>query len=303
MQLQDRRLGYLVLLLVAILIAVGAGVFYQAAFAGNYLRVYFDEIGNLKLGDKVNFMGVPVGKVDNISRAPERNQALITILLYQVPPLYQGYAVKITDIGLFGSKEIQIFQGPGNTRADLHQPVEGIFLPGIADAIAHANNLQVRVARLSYVVDSLLGNQSSGSKNLVSQYQALIKFADSATLALNTRLGVVNGQVASLCQWVVGFSGDINASVKDLGTALPEYSQKILALTQSIDSLITQLDPYLTTGDNLLQATLQKQNTVGKILADDKMLSQLKKTLVTLDSVLKNISKNGISNIVKVGLW
>jgi len=73
----------------------------------------------------------------------------------------------------------------------------------------------------------------------------LLYLADSSSQTLDIRLNQVNLQVEELNRWLYGVSNKAATLSLGLQKILPEYAQKAKSLSESIDSLIGVITPWL----------------------------------------------------------
>jgi hypothetical protein len=235
----DRKIGYAI---IAIIVIVGCTVIgisiYHMENPEKLRFVSFERVGNLKIEDPVNVVGIRIGSVKGVELRKE--SVLVSFTANMPLKLHQGYSVNDGEVGFMGDRMISITIGdttmPAISDSDT---LRGIFHPGVSEAIGMAG-------RLKGVVDSFveksarLLNGGPQTVSIVNRVNNIAAMTDSASRAL---IVVVSGLESGLSKGLDSLNLIIGG---------------ILRMSQAADSLTRQKMPGVVKQVGLIGDRLQK---------------------------------------------
>lgn len=282
MKTDDRSIGYIVIIL-GILFCVAFVAYLQYHLRhGHYdIEVRFPNLGILAVDDAVKVSGKQVGRVKSITRKDDK--ASVCIEMFAPVVLQSDYVIRDRDRGLMGDREIEMVPGRSGVAVDMSKPLQGQFVPGIADNIAIANNLNKASLELRALV-LRLAHGDSVKRPLPEQIHDFLDKVDELSLKVEN---ITTGLQEPL----------------DKGSAkLRNISRQTRSLSNSLrkngDGLLTQVDSAFATLEGILEGLDPLVEVTGKIshgLLNDSTFTastfrnvSYLDTLVTQLGVLKN---------------
>ena len=244
-----------------------------------YEVIFTEPVTGLTEGGGVQYNGISVGTVDNLSLAPDDARKVIALLKVKADtPVKVDTRAKLSQAGITGQPFIQLTGGSPEAallEADGSRDIpiirtEPSALQNIADT---ANRLVARmdkliseenIAKLSATIDHL--EKTSGS--IAGQREdiaALIVNARNATETLQATLANANGSLNKIDRDVI---------------------DKLPALMNKLDSTVSNLDSVAVSAD----AMLAENRPALQSFANDG-LSQLGPTLADLRSLMRDLRR------------
>lgn len=261
---------------------------YAGASGGYRLRVAFDSVPGLQVGNPVTFRGVWVGKV--LSIALDKGHPVVTLGFARIQGLPKDSQILLKSDGLLGGQMIEILLGASHDTWPEDALVQGISSQGLEQVMLDGGQL---VSRVNATVDRV-----ASEENLAHLSQTMAQM-DSTARMLNVMLSRNQAKVNALFDSLAMASGDaggilrenraeIQASAKNLRISserLARFSEELEAASASMRASV----------DDLSQITGQiraGKGTVGRLVQDEQMYDQLERTLTTIDSLVKDVQRN-----------
>lgn len=246
------------------------------------LRISFDEVMGLEVGDQVTFRGMEVGRVKKIE-ARDRD-ILVTARINSDVRLKEGSRFLISDSSLMGGTLLNITPGEGPGLLNTKQVLEGDSPQGIMGVIGEAT---LAIEEIKTLFASLRGEDGLiGKSNLVlDNAQQAATSVDRLALEAKGDLEAALGQIERLTGEVRNV---VQASSADLEGALgkaPEAMARVNSALDSLKILSGRLDATLHTLNS-------GQGTAGKLLRDDGLYRQFQSSVASLDSLVADVRAN-----------
>lgn len=254
----------------------------------NYKTFYvqYDNVEGLAISAPITLNGLVIGKVSNITVQNETGKLIVELLVKSDFPISKSSKVNIYEPGLIGGKQIQV-------------------IPNFADKT------------LAISGDFLIGNQIPGLTDLVSEKLAPIQEkldkvllnADKLITGINNVLDK-NGQenlkktLAELSETMAQFhkaSSSINSILDDnkgkIGGMISNFNKVSSDFSKISDSLnkadlgktVKNLQKTLATVDGIMVNLQSGKGTMGKLLTDDVLYTNLSKTSKELELLLQDV--------------
>lgn len=254
-------------------------------------ELYFPQVGTLTLGDPVKVNGVKVGRVQNIELVGL--QVRVSITVFDDVHFPTNSEVRLQNIGLLGERQIGIVLGDSKTNYVESDKITGIYDYGIAETMATAGDVfdssKVLLESVRRVLDSTIA-----AKKFPEQFNTIV----SNTLTLQNRLDslldvtdpALKISLSNLKKASVKVNKLIDDSEKPVKNILAGGEQ----LTQQASNLATQADSLSTRLSGLLTKIESRENTVGVLLNDTTLYTDVRKTLNDVDSLFLVIINHGL---------
>lgn len=246
------------------------------------LRLSFDEVMGLEIGDQVTFRGMEVGRVKKIE-ARDRD-ILVTARINSDIILKEGTRFIISDSSLMGGTRLNITSGEGLGLLNTKQVLSGDSPRGVMNVI---NEATLAIDEIKTVFASL--REEDG---LIGKSSTVLDNAQQATAAVDAlALGARSDLQAALTQ-IERLTGEVRAVVQASSSELdatlsqaPEAMARVSAALDSLKVLSGRLDATV--------AALNTGNgTAGRLLRDDELYRQLQTSVAGLDSLVQDVRAN-----------
>jgi len=283
-------LGAVVFVAVVILVVgtVWLSERYAGASGGYRVRVQFEAVPGLQVGNPVTFRGVWVGKVLGI--ALEQGQPIVTLGFAKFDALPIDSKIVVKADGLLGGQMIEIQVGTASQTLADNALVLGVSAGGMEQVMADGGEL---VTRVNHVVGQL------GAPENLTHLGAAIAHFDSSAQQLNGLLTENRRAVQKVIQQLEATSSEAKgalqenrADIKETVGNLKNATGEMALVTQNMKETSLSMK---RTFDNLDQITSQMRagkGTVGKLIQEDGVYKHLDRTLTSVDSLVEDIKRD-----------
>jgi phospholipid/cholesterol/gamma-HCH transport system substrate-binding protein len=272
---------------VGVLVLAGVGVFLaatlwlqgQSVFGGGPdLLVRFDDIGTLKEGSPVRTSGAQIGRVATVTfEGPGNVVVAIEFDVANIQPTSNA-TVSLAAIGMLGDMVVDFLPGDGAPLAEGEMLV-GSLEPGLFDKGASlADQAAVTMASLNRMLDTaLIGDLRrtlSASERLMRYYADR---DDGPTAELNTTLRALQSVTARFDTTLAGIDAPaLAASLDSTLQAATTMTNRLAGMTARMDSLLGRIN--------------RGEGTLGKLVADSALYTELTRTMAATRALVDSLS-------------
>jgi phospholipid/cholesterol/gamma-HCH transport system substrate-binding protein len=255
--------------------------------AGYPLHTRFVWGQNLKQGQPVLLAGVSVGYVGDVTL---RRDGYLEVLLriddqYQIP---KGSVATVKSIGIFGDVAVALTPPtpvpaasyvpndtvpPGPTFADINQIMDRVDSIGRSVSVL-TKALEVQVVQAGTLKD--IGRIMASTAKLSAQMQTVVAEQNQNIAQTLAAFRDAAGHISNVAD-----SAQIAASLAHVR----EITENTVRLSANLDSTNTQLR-------KLLGQAQTGNGTVGKLLSDTLLYTDVRKVIAQMDSLLADVKKN-----------
>lgn len=261
---------------------------YAGAAGGYRVRVQFEAVPGLQVGNPVTFRGVWVGKVLGISL--ESGQPIVTLGFAKFDALPVDSRIVVKADGLLGGQMIEIQVGVSSKTLADNALIVGESAGGLEQVMVDGGEL---VSRVNQVVGEL-----GRPENLDHLGVAIANF-DSSAQQLNGLLAENRRVVQKVMQQLEATSSEAHGTLRDNRAVIKETvgnlknatGQMALASKNMQEASLSMKKTF----ENLDQITGQMRagkGTIGKLIQDDGVYKHLDRTLTTVDSLVEDIKRD-----------
>ena len=251
--------------------------------------VVYDHVGGLQPGTQVSINGFSVGKVNDIRFKDSSGKLLVTFSVDKSFEFSKNSLAELYDTGIIGGKGIQIqpvFDGappakdgdtlPSSTRPGLTELVQQKLTPlqlKIEGAVTNADSLLLNFNQvLDEATKQNLRETISGLKELVSSFQ-------ETSNGLNDLLADNRSRIDSTLDHI----GQVSANLASLSDTLA---------TSGLGQTIASLESTLGHLNTVLARMESGEGTMGRLLKDDSLYTNLNDASRQLDLLLQDFRLN-----------
>jgi len=248
----------------------------------------FPQVGSLAVGDPVSVLGVRKGEVKSIKLSAD--QVSVTMSLASDVELKTDARAAVVNAGLMGERYVEINPGKAGERLDLKKPLQGTYDTGIPEVMAMMGDVLGQVKRLVAVMEGTFGEtgKAEAIRQIIDDLQSttgkLNAFMEANEAKLSQSADNLSLVAESLHSFIDSNSAALNETVQNFAEASEDFKE----LSAQVHSLTTKIS--------------EGQGTLGKVVADDSLYSDLRRTLVNLDSLITDFKEHP-KKYVKVSVF
>jgi phospholipid/cholesterol/gamma-HCH transport system substrate-binding protein len=253
---------------------------------GKYeIHAIFPMVGGIGPGDKVNLNGVEKGSVKRVLL--RENDVLLTMEIDGDAKIPEDSRIVLQAIGIMGGRIITIMLGKSDRMLDRGSIMQGVYEPGITEALAFLGNIMDELTQLTKDMQRLASTLTHGDKlkmtvdNLAAVSEQLHTFLEQDAPAFGSGVQSFKRSAETVDRLLAKNSGNIDTMMTSFGAAskdLPELVRRMRAVTDSLAVITSSLQR----GDN----------TLGGLMQDRALLDRLEKTFKNLDELITDIKAN-----------
>lgn len=281
----EAKLGFAFLLAIFIFVY---GMFYLKDYritGGTYkLEAEFQNISGLKRSDPVLLGGVRIGKTESIGLDGQTPIAFLRIEdEYQIP---RDSYVEIIDRSVMGEKGIEVHKGTSPQMAEPGDRLTGQVAAGLFSMVSMADSLSTDLQTLIGSMNAILSPETDSSiKNSLVNVEEITGTLKTTLNQERRQIHRVITNLDSLVNTIQGIStserGKISATMSNLEKTSGQLSDMIAQLQGTTSSLET-----------ILQRMERGEGTLGMLLKDDKLYSNMDRLMVNLDGLVVDLKEN-----------
>lgn len=249
------------------------------------IRVRFNDVGALAVGDRVTVSGVRKGKVDRLELTEDG--VLVKLLLYRDVRLRSDARFVIRNMGLMGERFIAIWPGSEPERLDADTVMNGEYDPGLPDVMGK------------------LGEMVNELRNLMKSFRASVG-SDSTMNAVNRTVQNLERMSESLADYMDRNTGKLDETADNFYQAAKKINLLLSENSDKVDSTVTRFDRSSVRLENLTyqldtlsiaaREFADKLNnpdgTLNLLLEDRRLYDDLRVTADNIDDLVKDIREN-----------
>ncbi len=243
-----------------------------------HLTIRFDNSAGLVTGDAVTLNGVKKGYVDGISII--RDSVEVMVVLDSDVDLRKDASFSIMMLDLMGGKKVEVNPGRNNSLIDYSAIQTGKYLGDISNAMSSLHSLEGDLVAIIGETKKTLThvNKLLDDENLTSDLKESAANMKNLSGTLQRMLQKNEINVDQLLK----NSTELTASAKEFIDGNKEnISSTVSELREMISASKKMIDKMNAFTDEIKN----KENNLGKVLYDDKMIADVKHTVKQLNEL------------------
>ena len=256
---------------------------------GKVLYAVYKDVGGLQVGTPVTINGLVVGNVNGIKFKDRGGRLAVSFSVKNDFGFSRNSPAELYDTGIIGGKGIQIkpvFDGAAIAKSGDTLPSQ--IQPGLTQL------LQTQLTPLQRKVEGAVTNADTLLKSVNAVLDA------GARKDLRETLAGLNSTVASFGKSAEALNRILNGNEEKLSTSLNNFEVLTANFAQLSDSLnhaglnrtFAKLESTITNLDNLVARLDKGDGTLGKLLNDEKLYTNLNSASRELDLLLQDLRLN-----------
>lgn len=289
-KISDKTIGYISFAFIIATITLVAIGMWKAHHATRYTAtIDFQELGSLQPEDLATLRGYEVGVVREIHWLGDR--ARVTVHFNEPLRLREGTIFKNVNYALMGQRRLEIIAS--KTGKDLPEDYihQGIFEPGIAEALRLIEDVVKQVEALQSMVvlvaqgDSTHPSFSSVFEGYVSKLEGLLQQTESLSKMLPEKLDNVFAVVDTTTKSINTITEQTNSAVNTIDSVAKEKIKtakyalvKISDETKNANSLINSFE----------------NSPIGELLENDSLIQKTNALIQSTQNLIKAFNTKGL---------
>jgi phospholipid/cholesterol/gamma-HCH transport system substrate-binding protein len=323
----ETRLGIFVALAViaAVLILETVGGM-ERLQPGYRLSALFNNIQDLKVGDRVKMAGFEVGRVEKIDLAKNDNKVDVTLKMRKGIQVHSDSVATIKFTGLMGQNYVSVDFGTRTATVlkekDLITTADTVDFSAVVQKI---DNVASGVENLTKTftgdkLDNLMGPLTDFIKANKGPLTATIANLQSVSSEIAQGKGTVGKMIYddTLYNSALATITSASTAITNLQDTVAEIKETVAAAHKTVDqvnsgegtvgkllhdeTLYQETTASMTNLKEILQKVNQGQGSVGKIINDEELYKNAKLTLQKLDQATEGLEDQGPLSILGIAV-
>lgn len=274
----------------------------RITIAGDYnvLKIRFDSVSGLEIGDHITINGVKMGKVHDIRI--DGNYVIVEGYIPKSVVIKKDARATVEMLDLMGGKKIELKPGESDELFDLNQVLIGKLSTDIPGALSMVGNVEQDLKAIIIDTRNLLDkiNSNLSDENLIGSLRISVKNLEEITTNLNSFLAKNNSKLERTIE-------NISNLTEKTDKFLTQNTDTLIATFQETRILISNLNKVVASLDKIIEQTETGQNNIGKIVYDEELYTKLKQSINKLDEIsnilLEQLNSKGIKVDAKLRLF
>ncbi|WP_329804796.1 MlaD family protein [Flavobacterium facile] len=255
----------------------------------NKLYAVYDNVAGLVVSAPVTINGLNIGKVSTIEILPDGKMKVELIITNEQIQIAKSSIAQIMDSGLIGGREIAII----NNFSDKNYTESGDTLQTSAK-LGLTAELANQIGPVKDKVEILLENANKLIENLNATLDASTQQKLKSAIA---SLEVTMAEFGQASKSINGILDDNKSKLNTMVTNFEKTSSNLNAMSSSLEkadlgATVKKLEATLTSVNGIMANLEQGKGTMGKLLSDDAMYTNLTKTSKELELLLQDLRLN-----------
>ncbi|MGA7723408.1 MAG: MlaD family protein [Ignavibacteriaceae bacterium] len=244
------------------------------------IKIRFDNVAGLEIGDFVTVNGVRKGNVQDIE--VQNNEVIVTVSVNNNTDLRRDAVFGVAMLDMMGGKKVDIKPGSLPEPLDFNKIQNGSFYSDIPAVMSFVGSMQddliTTLKQVKVSLNSL--NNYLTDKNLNNNIKSSVENVSLLTEKLNILIDENRQNIKKL----TSNSLDITDDAKDFYQKNQGY---ISSSIKEADDVLKKTDSLVTSLNSFTTEIKARNNSVGKILYDEKLYDNLNQSIQQVNELTK----------------
>ena len=286
------KVGITVLLgLILFIWVLGWARNFSLSSSDNLVKVKFNNVSGLEIGNNVTVNGVRKGHVKDF--VIQGSGVIVTLSINNDIALKKDSRFSLESTDLMGGRKIEVNPGESDEAIDFSVLQQGIYITDIAGMISLFSDIQDKITVIANEsVKTLKGiNSLLDDKKFITGLKSSVENLNQLTAKLDRVLAENQANIKEISENTKTITSDTKLFLQENRANIEQSITNLNKLLIKSDSLVTSLN-YLS------QETAMGGNNLGKILYNDSLYYDLTHSIKTLkelsEIILQQIQSDGI---------
>ena len=286
---------------------------------GYHIYALFNNVQELKVGDRVKMAGVEVGRVESINLDPEHNKVRVEMKVRKSAGIKTDSVAAVEFTGLMGQNLVSLSFGSAQAPAAEDQAyLSTMERPTLSTIMVKLDNVATGVENLTKSftgdkIDNLLGPFT----DFLKANQIPLTTTIANIQAISSQISKGQGTVGKLIYEDALYNSTLN-TVSNLQFATDDIKLTLAEARKVVDSvnagqgtigklvkdetLYNETTASMTNLREILQKINQGQGSVGKLVNDQEFYRNAKLTLQKLDKATEGLEDQGPLSVLGIAV-
>lgn len=276
-------------LILAGIIILGGSLFWlqQFHFTNDVtvLRVLFDDVGTMALGDKVTVSGIHKGKVDEMKLVQEGVEVELRVGSDVV--LRRDARIVLKNFGVMGERFVAISPGKDSVLLDITQTIKGEYDTGLPEVLGMMGEMVVELREL---VGSLKKTVVSDSS--LDKFANTINNLESVSKSLSSYVKRSEGKLDETADNFLKASRQLNRTLSSNSERADSISTRFDRVSVQLEKFVGQLDTLSSAAREFAESLNNPDGSLKLLMDDRRLYDDLRKTADNIDDLITDIKSN-----------
>lgn len=249
------------------------------------IRVRFDDVGTLAVGDKVTVSGVHKGKVNQLTLTEDGVE--VELLIYRDVVLNRDAKFVIKNLGLMGERFIAVSPGRDSVRFNPAQAAEGLYDTGLPEVMGLMGEMITELRNLVVSFKRTVGSDSS-----LAKFNNTVKNLEQVSGSLADYLSRNEDKLDETADNFLRASKELKRLLAENSRVVDSSAQRFDRVTMKLERFADQLDTLSASAREFAEAINNPDGTVQLLLEDRRLYDDLRRTADNIDDLINDIRAN-----------
>jgi phospholipid/cholesterol/gamma-HCH transport system substrate-binding protein len=260
------------------------------------VKVRFDKVSGLEIGNNVTVNGVRKGHVKDFFI--QGSSVIVTLSISNEVVLKKDAEFSLESTDLMGGRKIEVNPGNSDDNLNLAEVHQGIYISDIAGMISLFSDIQDKI--------SIIANESvktlQGINSLIEDTQ-FIEGLRTSVSNLNRLTARLDKVIAENQQNFLEIAENTKVITTDTKILIKENKEKVEAALVNLNSVMLKSDSLLSSLNYLTQETITGGNNLGRLLYNDSVYTNFIQTLESMNELTKILKNQLETDGIKVDAY
>lgn len=253
--------------------------------------VVYEHVNGLQVSNNVMLNGLTVGRVAAINILQDRQNAMqVTLDLRGEVKIGKNTVAVLSDAGVLGGKFIDLTDAYGTEFISPGQTIPGRVNGGLTEM------MKERAEPFLAQLDSVISSVNTLTREYHGSSQKVNEILEQTAIASRQLTAMISNSRGNFEQMMANMNR-VSASLVTVEKQLPEIVSKLNAAADSLQkaplkSTVEETQRSIVQLRRTLEAINQQEGSLGKLLYNDSLYTNLNQAAADLDSLLIDLKKN-----------
>jgi phospholipid/cholesterol/gamma-HCH transport system substrate-binding protein len=282
----ELRVG-LTIFLAALIFIVGLMWFqgFKVGRSSYELHAVFPMVGGVDPGDEVNVNGVERGQVKQVTL--RERDVLVTMEIDNGTQVPVDSRIILQTVGIMGERIVTIVLGVSDTLLEAGSNMEGIYDPGMSEALASLGRVMEDMHELSGEIKKVTEILTEGER-LRNTLENLASTAEELSTLIEKNAPEIDEGVKSFRVSAVRVDELLSRNTVRLDSMIIKLEEA----SRELPGLFDRMSEVTETLGSIAKKVESDESALGALLQDRELIEKLRTTITSLNELIADIKAN-----------